>query len=54
MFNFKIFLNYPSSCAYNPYQNYLVYKYSNKRSTGKERLEKSHGFFNQDRKDMKR
>lgn len=54
MFNYKIFLNFPSSCAYNPYQNYIVYKTLNKRSTGKERLEKSHGFFNEDRKNMKR
>lgn len=45
-----IFLESPAAVAYNPYQNYIVYQYNGKSSTGKQRLEQSHHAFNIDRK----
>ena len=45
-----IFLEAPQAVAYNPYQNYIEYKINPRPSTGKQRLEKSHQFFRNDRK----
>ena len=49
-FSRGIFLEYPQAMAYNPYQNYIDYKINPRPSTGKQRLEKSHHFFRNDRK----
>lgn len=49
-FSRGIFLEYPQAMAYNPYQNYIEYKINPRPSTGKQRLEKSHHFFRNDRK----
>lgn len=49
-FSRGIFLEYPQAMAYNPYQNYIDYKINPRPSTGKQRLEKSHRFFRNDRK----
>jgi len=38
MGSFNTFMERPSSIAYNPYQNYLVYKILNKKSTGYKRF----------------
>ena len=49
-FSRGIFLEKPESMAYNPYQNYIEYKIHPRPSSGKQRLEKSHEFFRNDRK----
>ena len=49
-FSRGIFLEHPQAMAYNPYQNYIEYKINPRPSTGKQRLEKSHHFFRNDRK----
>ncbi len=49
-FAMGIMLERPEAAAYNPYQNYLVYKWTGKPSTGKERLEQSHRNFTKERK----
>ena len=53
MFNMPIFLEKESASAYNPYQNYWYYKLTGKKSTGKERLEKTHKSFTDERQKMK-
>lgn len=45
-----VMLESPSSAAYNPYQNYLVYKWTGKVSTGKARLEQSKRSFDNERR----
>lgn len=51
-FNFAsaIFLEKPQAIAYNPYQNYIEFKHNPRPSTGKDRLEKSHEYFRNERK----
>lgn len=49
-FSRGIFLEVPQATAYNPYQNYIVYKLQEKKSTGKARLERSHYYFNKERR----
>lgn len=44
-FSQGIFLENPQAAAYNPYQNYIVYKIQHKASTGKVRLEQSNRAF---------
>ncbi|MBQ7747653.1 MAG: EpsG family protein [Paludibacteraceae bacterium] len=40
-YNRHIMFEQPAGAAYNPYQNYLIYKITGKKSTGTERLNKS-------------
>lgn len=49
-FSAAIFLEKPQAIAYNPYQNYIDFKYNPRPSDGKERLEKSHEYFRNERK----
>lgn len=49
MYCYSILLERPIGSAYNPYQNYLIYKIFNKKSTGLERLRKSDEAFTQER-----
>jgi hypothetical protein len=49
-FSSGIFLERPQTIAYYPYQNYLIYKWFDKKSTGKERLQKSHEHFSKERR----
>lgn len=53
MFSFGVFLENDRSSAYNPYQNYLIYKWTGKESSGKQRLKESEKHFNQERKNMR-
>jgi hypothetical protein len=39
--------------SYHPYQNYLVYKLTNKKSDGKERLNQYYKYFKEERKKMR-
>lgn len=54
LFNRGIYLEYPEASAYNPYQNYIVYKLLDKKSTGEERLSKSLEFFYTEREKIKK
>lgn len=49
-FSRMIFLEKPEAVAYNPYQNYIEYKINPRPSSGKQRLEQSHDFFRNARK----
>lgn len=49
-FSAAIFLEKPQAIAYNPYQNYIDFKYNPRPSDGKKRLEKSHEYFRNERK----
>ncbi|MBO4249690.1 MAG: EpsG family protein [Paludibacteraceae bacterium] len=49
-FSRAIFLELPQAAAYNPYQNYIEYKIHPRPSSGKERLEQSKRFFEQERR----
>lgn len=49
-FSRAIFLELPQAAAYNPYQNYIEYKIHPRPSSGKERLEQSKRFFQQERR----
>ena len=49
-FSRGIFLEKPQAAAYNPYQNYIEYKIHPRPSTGKQRLEQSQQFFQNERK----
>jgi len=53
-FNIPVFLEQESASGYNPYQNYLIYKYLDKKSTGKERLEISKKKFIEQREKQKK
>ena len=48
-FSRPIFLEFPQSAAYNPYQNYIEYKINPRPSTGKQRLEQSKKAFQKER-----
>lgn len=54
IFSRGIFLNQPEAVAYHPYQNYIVYKIAEKRSSGAQRLEQSIRKTRQIRNRMKR
>lgn len=49
-FSMPIFREMPQAIAFTPYQNYIDFQRDPRPSTGKERLEKSHEYFRQDRK----
>ena len=49
-FSRGIFLEAPQAAAYNPYQNYIEYKINPRPSAGKQRLDQSKKFFNNERK----
>ena len=54
LYNRAIFLEKPEAVAYNPYQNYLIYKWNDKESTGKKRLKESIDQTSKERKEMKK
>ncbi|MGL5913869.1 MAG: EpsG family protein [Bacteroidales bacterium] len=54
LYSRPIFLETPSTAAYNPYQNYLIYEWGKKISTGAERLKQSNECTINERKELKR
>lgn len=49
MYSINIFLDRPGGIAYNPYQNYIWYKLTGKKSDGLQRLEKNNEEFLKER-----
>ncbi|MGL4907863.1 MAG: EpsG family protein [Bacteroidales bacterium] len=53
LYNRAILLELPAAAAYNPYQNYLIYEWGKKISTGAERLKQSIEYTKNERQEMK-
>ena len=54
IFSQAIFLERPPAIPYNPYQNYLIYKWFNKKSTGLERAKEGDKQFSKQREEMRK
>jgi hypothetical protein len=52
--NIYLIGNNQQTISYHPYQNYIVYKLTNKKSDGKERLNKYYYHFRKERKEMRK
>ncbi|MGL4955747.1 MAG: EpsG family protein [Bacteroidales bacterium] len=49
LYNRTIFFEKPIGGAYNPYQNYLIYRWTNKPSTGQQRLNEANKFLTEEK-----